>query len=133
MCPTSSYLRALNQGDDTPGAPRYTTLWGSSDTVVPQSATKLDGGACYLTVPNVLHTAYEEDAKCLRRDRQGDRRRRLLVPGNVQIGPPPTTTCHPSARGRARLGQQSNVGLSAGPSQPVIDRRKREPPPEGEG
>jgi len=37
------------------------TLWGSSDTTVPQSATKLDGGACYVTVPNVVHTAYEED------------------------------------------------------------------------
>lgn len=61
MCPTSSFLRALNRGDDTPGAPRYMTLWGSSDTVVPQSATKLDGGACYVTVPNVVHTAYEED------------------------------------------------------------------------
>jgi triacylglycerol lipase len=61
MCPWSSFLRALNSGDDTPGSPRYMTLWGSSDTTVPQSATKLDGGACYVTVPNVVHTAYEED------------------------------------------------------------------------
>lgn len=62
MCPTSSFLKALNQGDDTPGKVRYMTLWGTADTTVPQSAAKLDGGACYATVPNVVHTAYEEDA-----------------------------------------------------------------------
>jgi triacylglycerol lipase len=61
MCPTSSFLKTLNQGDDTSGAPRYMTLWGSSDTTVPQSATRLDGGACYVTIPGVVHTAYEED------------------------------------------------------------------------
>lgn len=61
MCPTSSFLKALNLGDDTPGSVRYMTLWGTSDTTVPQSATRLDGGACYDTVPNVVHTAYEED------------------------------------------------------------------------
>jgi len=61
MCPTSSFLKALNTGDDTPGTVRYMTLWGKADTTVPQSATKLDGGACYVTVPNVVHTAYEED------------------------------------------------------------------------
>ncbi|MEP6640053.1 MAG: alpha/beta fold hydrolase [Chloroflexota bacterium] len=62
MCPTSSFLKALNLGDDTPGSVRYMTLWGAADTTVPQSATRLDGGACYATVPNVVHTAYEEDA-----------------------------------------------------------------------
>jgi Predicted acetyltransferases and hydrolases with the alpha/beta hydrolase fold len=61
MCPSSSFLKALNTGDDTPGSVRYMTLWGSSDWTVPQSATKLDGGACYVTVPGVVHTAYEED------------------------------------------------------------------------
>jgi triacylglycerol lipase len=62
MCPSSSFLRSLNRGDDTPAAVRYLTLWGTSDTTVPQSATKLDGGACFATVPGVVHTAYEEDA-----------------------------------------------------------------------
>jgi triacylglycerol lipase len=61
MCPRSSFLAALNTGDDTPGSPRYMTLWGSSDTTVPKSATKLDGGACYTTISGVVHTAYEED------------------------------------------------------------------------
>jgi triacylglycerol lipase len=61
MCPTSGFLKGLNTGDDTPGKPRYMTLWGSSDRVVPKSATRLDGGACYTTIPGVVHTAYEED------------------------------------------------------------------------
>jgi triacylglycerol lipase len=61
MCPSSTFLTSLNAGDDTPGTPRYMTLWGSSDTTVPQSATKLDGGACYTTIEGVVHTAYEED------------------------------------------------------------------------
>jgi hypothetical protein len=46
---------------DEPRTPRYMTLWGSSDTTVPQSATNLDGGACYTTIDGVVHTAYEED------------------------------------------------------------------------
>ena len=61
MCPSSSFLRALNRGDDTPGQVRYLSLWGTSDTIVPQSATNLDGGACFATIPGVTHTAYEED------------------------------------------------------------------------
>ncbi len=63
MCPSSSFLKALNNGDDTPGDVRYMTLWGTSDTTVPLSATTLDGGACYATVEGVVHTAYEEDVK----------------------------------------------------------------------
>jgi triacylglycerol lipase len=62
MCSWGSFLKALNSGDDTPGTPRYMTLWGTSDTTVPQNATRLDGGACHLTVPGVAHTAYEENA-----------------------------------------------------------------------
>lgn len=61
MCPSSSFLKALNAGDDTPGTVRYMTLWGTSDKTVPLKATNLDGGACYATVPGVVHTAYEED------------------------------------------------------------------------
>jgi triacylglycerol lipase len=63
MCPTSAFLKSLNRGDDTPRTPRYMTLWGSSDIVVPRSATRLDGGACYTTIPGVTHTAYEEDQR----------------------------------------------------------------------
>ena len=61
MCPTSSFLRSLNSGDDTPGSVRYMTLTSPADTTVPSSATRLDGGACFVSVPGVVHTAYEED------------------------------------------------------------------------
>lgn len=62
MCPSSSFLKNLNAGDDTPGNVRYMTLTSSSDTTVPSNATRLDGGACHVSVPGVVHTAYEEDA-----------------------------------------------------------------------
>lgn len=61
MCPTSSFLRSLNNGDDTPGSVRYMTLTSPSDTTVPSSSTRLDGGACFVSVPGVVHTAYEEN------------------------------------------------------------------------
>jgi len=61
MCPTSSFLKSLNAGDDTPGNVRYMTLTSPSDKTVPSNATRLDGGACYVSVPGVEHTAYEED------------------------------------------------------------------------
>ncbi len=63
MCPTSGFLRALNRGDDTPGDVRYTTLTSPADTTVPSSATRLDGGACFVSIPGVAHTAYEEDER----------------------------------------------------------------------
>lgn len=62
MCPSSSFLKTLNSGDDTPGNVRYMTLTSSADTTVPSKATRLDGGACSMSIPGVVHTAYEEDA-----------------------------------------------------------------------
>lgn len=62
MCPSSTFLRRLNRGDDTPGDVRYMTLTSPADTTVPSSATRLDGGACFASLPGVIHTAYEEDA-----------------------------------------------------------------------
>lgn len=62
MCPSSSFLKNLNAGDDTPGSVRYMTLTSPADKTVPSSATRLDGGACFVSVPSVVHTAYEEDA-----------------------------------------------------------------------
>lgn len=48
MCPNSAFLRALNRGDDTPGAVAYTTLRTiADDSVVINSTDRhLDGGAC---------------------------------------------------------------------------------------
>jgi triacylglycerol lipase len=53
MCPGSAFLVDLNEGDDTPGDIPYTTIW--SDQEVPDSAGKLDGGACFVNIPGVGH------------------------------------------------------------------------------
>ncbi len=53
MCPGSAFLNDLNEGDDTPGEVPYTTIW--SDQEVPESAGRLDGGACFLNIPGITH------------------------------------------------------------------------------
>ena len=45
MCPTSGFLRDLNRGDDTPGRVAWTPIYSTSDEFVPNSASRLDGGA----------------------------------------------------------------------------------------
>ncbi|NMO05025.1 alpha/beta fold hydrolase [Gordonia sp. TBRC 11910] len=48
MCPNSSFLRALNRGDDTPGPVRYTTLRTVADDqfLSVKRDRHLDGGVC---------------------------------------------------------------------------------------
>ena len=53
MCPGSAFLNDLNEGDDTPSEIGYTTIW--SDQEVPESAGRLDGGACFVNVPGIAH------------------------------------------------------------------------------
>ena len=44
MRPGSTFLNALNSGDETPGAPRYGTWWSPCDEVInPDSSTPLSG------------------------------------------------------------------------------------------
>lgn len=56
MCPFSSFLSSLNSGDDTPGTPFYTTIYSTGDTTVPNSSSRLDGGACFKQVTSVSHS-----------------------------------------------------------------------------
>jgi triacylglycerol lipase len=62
MCPTSSFLRDLNRKDDTPGNPAWTTIYSTSDEFVPNSSSRLDGGACHVQVSGVLHNDMDNDA-----------------------------------------------------------------------
>lgn len=55
MCPSSSFLRQLNSGDDTVGAAAYTTIYSTSDGYVPTSSSRLDGGACFVQDSTVTH------------------------------------------------------------------------------
>ena len=62
MCPFSSFLSSLNSGDDTPGALLYTTIYSTSDGVVPTSSSRLDGGACFKQVSGVNHSGLTTNA-----------------------------------------------------------------------
>ena len=62
MCPTSGFLSDLNRGDDTPGATAWTTIYSSSDGLVPTSSSRLDGGACHVRVTGVGHNDMDNDA-----------------------------------------------------------------------
>ena len=62
MCPFSSFLGSLNSGDDTPGSMLYTTIYSTTDGLVPTSSSRLDGGACYKQVSGVDHSGLHEDA-----------------------------------------------------------------------
>ncbi len=62
MCTWSSFLSSLNSGDDTPGAMLYTTIYSTSDELVPNSSSRLDGGSCSKSVSGLSHSALHEDA-----------------------------------------------------------------------
>lgn len=63
MCPPSSFLRNLNNGDDTPGGVYWTTIYSRTDGIVPTSSSRLDGGACHVFEdPGVGHNEMDNDA-----------------------------------------------------------------------
>ena len=62
MCPSSSFMRNLNSGDDTPGAVYWTTIYSRTDGLVPNSSSRLDGGACFVYEdPGVPHNDMDND------------------------------------------------------------------------
>ncbi|WP_394847289.1 hypothetical protein LZC95_07460 [Pendulispora brunnea] len=52
MCPSSAFLKDLNAGDDTPGNVAYFAYRSTKDT---PGITRLDGGACFVELPDVSH------------------------------------------------------------------------------
>lgn len=62
MSPGSSFLNALNSGDETPGTPNYATWWSTSDAIIlPQSSTPL-AGAVNTQVSGLSHGELTTDA-----------------------------------------------------------------------
>jgi triacylglycerol lipase len=62
MCPSSQFLRELNQGDDTPGRRiAWTTIYSTGDRLVPVASSRLDGGACHVQVSGVGHNDMDND------------------------------------------------------------------------
>jgi triacylglycerol lipase len=62
MCPTSRFLSDLNRGDDTPGDAAWTTIYSTADEYVPNSSSRLDGGACFVQVSGVSHNEMDNDS-----------------------------------------------------------------------
>jgi triacylglycerol lipase len=62
MCTWSSFLSSLNSGDDTPGSVFYTTIYSTGDSTVPNSSSRLDGGACHKQVTGVSHSGLTTNA-----------------------------------------------------------------------
>jgi triacylglycerol lipase len=64
MCPTSSFLRKLNRGDDTPNRSGrlWTTIYSTSDEIVPNSSSRLDGTACFVQVSGPRHNEMDNDS-----------------------------------------------------------------------
>lgn len=63
MCPYSGFLSTLNSGDDTPGSVYWTTIYSRTDGYVPNSSSRLDGGACHVFEdPGVGHNEMDNDA-----------------------------------------------------------------------
>jgi triacylglycerol lipase len=67
MCPTRSFIKELNSGDDTPDGIFYTTIYSRGDRVIPTNASRLDGGACHVYEdPGVGHNDMDNDATIFR-------------------------------------------------------------------
>jgi triacylglycerol lipase len=75
MCPTRSFLRDLNSGDDTPGRTAWTTIYSTADEFVPNSSSRLDGGACFVRVTGVHHNDMDNDPGIFRQVLAGVDRR----------------------------------------------------------
>jgi triacylglycerol lipase len=65
MCPSSSFLGTLNKRDDTPGNTAWTTIYSTNDEIVPNSASRLDGGACFIQVSGPSHNDMDNDANVM--------------------------------------------------------------------
>ena len=58
----STFLNALNSGDETPGAPNYRTWWSACDSIInPDSSVSLSGAVNTQTAC-ISHSALHEDA-----------------------------------------------------------------------
>jgi len=62
MCPRSKFLASLNKGDDTPGSTAWATIYSTDDEYVPNSSSRLDGGACFVEVSGPRHNDMDNDA-----------------------------------------------------------------------
>jgi triacylglycerol lipase len=55
MCPDSAFLTKLNAGDETPGSTAYTSVYSTTDGLVPTTSSWLRDGACDVKVTGPTH------------------------------------------------------------------------------
>ena len=56
MCPDLVFLTKLNAGDETPGTTKWTSVYSTTDGLVPTSASRLVDGACDVKVSGPDHS-----------------------------------------------------------------------------
>ena len=66
MCPDSTFLTKLNTGDETPGPTAYTSVFSTTDGLVPVDASLLGDGACDVEVTGPTHQQLLTDAAVFR-------------------------------------------------------------------
>lgn len=66
MCPGSAFLTKLNAGDETPGTTRWTSVFSTTDGLVPTSASRLADGACDVRVTGPNHSQLLTDPAVFR-------------------------------------------------------------------
>jgi triacylglycerol lipase len=66
MCPTDPFMTKLNSGDPTPGPTTWTSIFSTTDGLVPTSASRLAGGACNVRVSGPDHSGLLTDPKVFR-------------------------------------------------------------------
>lgn len=69
MRPGSSFLRALNEGDETPGSVSYGTFWSSCDEIINPDESVLLSGATNTEIGCVGHIAMTSDSTVFARVR----------------------------------------------------------------
>jgi triacylglycerol lipase len=66
MCPDSAFLTKLNAGDETPGTTKWTSVYSTTDGLVPTSASRLVDGACDVKVTGPNHSQLLTDPAVFR-------------------------------------------------------------------
>ncbi|GGR94367.1 lipase [Streptomyces humidus] len=61
MVPGSSFLTALNSGDETPGSVNYATYWSNCDAAIDPDSSALLSGAANVGVGCISHDAMNND------------------------------------------------------------------------
>ena len=66
MCPSDPFMKKLNAGDETPGTTTWTSIFSTTDGLVPTSASRLGDRACNVRVTGPDHSGLLTDPAVFR-------------------------------------------------------------------